>query len=252
MIKLVLIQGDSLRVLPKLPDESADLVLTDPPYNIKKARWDDVDLSFYRGWLKEAERVTKHTVVMFCSHIFVKDLRIIAEDELGLKYKMMLIWDWREAVRQPLKNYTVGYDTILVWAKNESYIFNKPPRFSQCWNILKFTRVQSDRREGGMIKNGRRLKWHIAQKPIDLIEHLIKVHSNEGDVVLDPFLGSGTTMKACLELKRNCIGIEIEPEYIEIAKRRLNWSQSSGDIEFKFLDLSKEENSGWDELRRLF
>ena len=234
MVKLTLIQGDALKVLPTLEDESVDLVLTDPPYNIKKAEWDKVDNNFFRAWLRECKRLTKHTILTFCSHIFVKELRQICEDELGLIYKMMLIWDWRERCYTPNKNYKVGFDTILFFVKNESYTFNRPYEYSKCWNILKFTRVQSQRKEGRMLINGKLFKQHLTQKPLELIKHLILIHSNKGDVVLDPFLGSGTTMKACLELKRNCIGVEINPKYIEITKKRLNWGSSLGNIEWEF------------------
>ena len=63
-------------------------------------------------------------------------------------------------------------------------------------------------------------------KDMNIIKRLILASSNKGDIVLDPFLGSGTTMLASLELGRSCIGIEIEPKYIDIAKKRLNWGNS--------------------------
>ena len=75
---------------------------------------------------------------------------------------------------------------------------------------------------------------HPTEKPTELIKKLIITSSNENDTILDPFLGSGTTMKAGLELRRNVIGIEIEPKYIEITKKRLNWGSSLGNVEFKF------------------
>ena len=232
MVKLTLWQGDCLKVLPKLPDESVDLVLTDPPYNIGKAEWDKVDITFFQKWLTECKRVTKHTILTFCSHIFVKDIRIIAEDYLGLNYKMMLIWDFRERNFTPQRNYKCGFDTILFFTKTDDYVFNRPYEYSKCWNILKFTRVQSNRKEGNKIA---KRKYHITQKPIELIKHLLKIHSNGGDTVLDPFLGSGTTMKACLELGRNCIGIELNPGYIKIIKERLNWGSSlNPDVLFEF------------------
>lgn len=231
MVKLTLYQGDALKILPKLPDESVDTVITDPPYNIGKAKWDCVDLNFFRNWLKECKRVVKHTMVMFCSHIFVKDIRNICEDELSLTYKMMLIWDFRERTFTPQKNYKCGFDTILFFVKTNDYVFNRPYEYSKCWNILKFTRVQSNRKEGNKAE---KKKYHLTQKPIDLMKHLIEIHSNEGDTILDPFLGSGTTMKACLELNRNCIGIECNPEFIKIVKKRLNWNSSLGDVLFEF------------------
>jgi len=231
MIRLTLIQGDCLKVLPKLSDESIDAVITDPPYNIGKADWDNVNIDFFRKWLKECKRIVKHTILLFCSHIFVKDIRNICEDELGLKYKMMLIWDFREKCFTPNYNYKCGFDTILFFVKTDDYTFNRPYDYSQCWNILKFTRVQSNRKEGNKAAN---MKYHPTQKPTDLMKHLIKIHSNEGDTILDPFLGSGTTMKACLELNRNCVGIEISKEHCDIARKRLNWGSSLGNVQFNY------------------
>lgn len=236
-MKLVLIQGDCLKVLPTLPDNSVDLVLTDPPYNIGKAKWDNVDLDFYRKWLKECTRIVKHTILTFCSHIFIKDIRKICEDELGLTYRMLLIWDWRQALPfRPKKNYTTGYDSILFFTKSDDYTFNKPTIYSEQWNILKFPRAQINTKEGRFLKDGKVLRCHPTQKPEKLIEHLIKIHSNPNDTILDPFLGSGTTMKVARDLKRSCIGIEINPEYVEIAKKRLEWgSNSFSDVEWEFI-----------------
>jgi len=75
---------------------------------------------------------------------------------------------------------------------------------------------------------------HPTQKPLELIRRLISAFSFKEETVLDPFLGSGTTMVASQELKRNCIGIEIEPKYIEMAKKRLNWGSTLGNVEFEF------------------
>jgi DNA modification methylase len=78
-------------------------------------------------------------------------------------------------------------------------------------------------------------KYHPTQKPLKVMENIVAKASEKGMVVLDPFLGSGTTMVACKNLKRNCIGIEINKTYIDIAKKRLNWNSSlSTNIQFEF------------------
>jgi site-specific DNA-methyltransferase (adenine-specific) len=85
---------------------------------------------------------------------------------------------------------------------------------------------------------------HPTQKPLELVKRIVKMFSNEGEIVLDPFLGSGTTMVACKELKRNCIGIEINPEYIQIAKTRLNWGSSLlNDIKWEFKTFQNKNNT---------
>jgi len=213
--------GDCLEVMKGIPDNSIDLVLTDPPYNISKTDWDTFNIEFFRKWLilvTKKLKVNTGTLIFFCSHIFVKHLRKICEDELKLIYKMMLIWDFRERNFTPKRNYKCGFDTLLFYVTGEGYTFNRPYFYSKCWNILKFTRVQSNREEGNK-KTGQ--KYHLTQKPFKLMKHLIEIHSNENQIVLDPFLGSGTTAVACKQLKRKFIGIEINPEYCKIARERL-------------------------------
>jgi site-specific DNA-methyltransferase (adenine-specific) len=84
-------------------------------------------------------------------------------------------------------------------------------------------------------KNSEDKKYHPTQKPLKVMENIVAKASEKGMVVLDPFLGSGTTMVACKNLKRNCIGIEINKTYIDIAKKRLNWNSSlSTNIQFEF------------------
>jgi len=78
------------------------------------------------------------------------------------------------------------------------------------------------------------------QLPSKLVKRIIQSISTKNDVIFDPFLGSGTTMKACLELNRNCVGIEINKDYIDITKKRLNWGSSlNPEIEFNYIDYSK-------------
>jgi DNA modification methylase len=87
------------------------------------------------------------------------------------------------------------------------------------------------------ICQGKERTEHPTQKPEKLIEPFIKYWTNEGDIILDPFLGSGTTMKVARDLNRNCIGIEIDEKYIEMTKKRLNWEVSL-DVGFEFKKIS--------------
>ena len=229
-IKLTLIHGDCLRVLPKLPDESIDLVITDPPYNSNSVDWDRKDDEFHFRWLKEINRILKTGGSLY---VFFAPLNMYGiEGYIRKNFK--------------LKNICVWYHPNLYGA-GTSY---GQDRWKSTWDVI-FYAVKGDRAKHG--KNISQEAWkkygrgfdvfefpqprpllHKAQKPLELVKKLIDVSSNEGDIVLDPFLGSGTTMKACLELNRNCIGIEKELEYIQITKRRLNWGYSLGEVKFEF------------------
>jgi len=90
-----------------------------------------------------------------------------------------------------------------------------------------------------IVPTSKHIERHPTQKPVKVIKWLLEYLSNKDDIVLDPFLGSGTTMHACLELARNCIGVEINPEYINVTKKRLNWGHSLGDVEFEFYEFEK-------------
>jgi len=230
MINLTLIQGDCLKILSKLPDESIDLVVTDPPYNSKAIEWDKKDDKFHFNWLMEVERILKWGGSLY---VFFAPLNMYGIEGFIRR-------------RFTLKNLCVWYHTNLYGA-GMSY---GKDRWKSAWDVI-FYAVKGDKAKHGKnisqdaySKYGRgfdvfeypqpRPLLHKAQKPLKLIKKIIDVSSNKGDSILDPFLGSGTTMQACLELKRNCIGVEIEPKFIQIIKERLNWGSSLGDVQFKF------------------
>lgn len=219
-----IICGDCLKVMKELPDKSVDLVLTDPPYGIKYDKWDKLNLK----WIEETNRILKENGSMWCFCGWSNVLIIKQELEKYFKLKNWIIWD-RIKGRGAKYNFVSTREDILWLTKSDNYVFNK-----QSSNIKKKT--------GGMgLKNRdeyRKLSnvwtdispivpWskekieHPTQKPIELLERIIKISSNENDLILDPFLGSGTTAVACKHLKRNYIGIEINPKYCEIAKQRL-------------------------------
>jgi len=257
MIKLTLIQGDCLKVLPKIPDESVDLVVTDPPYNISQenkkitrkylsskthrrdsdiildfGEWDRMDeveyKTFTEMWFKEIARILKPKSWFFS---------FFSKERIGY---------FTDPINGLFKRYGFKTRTVITWCKS-----NPTPSFRKV-NFLSSTEFIVVGSKGRCkIKNFLQQKemknyyilpnsssWqetaHPIEKPTELIKWFIRTGSNQNEIVLDPFLGSGTTMKACLELKRNCIGIEINSEYVEIAKKRLNWGSSLGDVEFKF------------------
>lgn len=201
-----LILGDCLQELKKIPDNSIDLILTDPPYGILQGAksiggvsatnvrtfsaitW---DVKPSKELFKEMLRISKNQII-FGAEYFTDMLP---------QSKGWYIW---------YKNKPEGTtfaDCELIYTS-----FNFPNK------LIKFT-------WNGMIKDKSNISkekiYHPTQKPEKIIRILIKNHSKEGETILDPFMGSGTTAVACKQLNRNFIGIEISPEYFKIAQERL-------------------------------
>lgn len=219
-------QGDCLEVMKKIDDNFIDLIIADPPYGIKIEKWD----IFSTEWIEECYRILKPTgnICVFAGWSNVSKLK-----DVLLKYfkeRNWIIWD-RIKGRGAKYNFISTREDILWFSKSENYIFNK-----QSSTIKKKT--------GGMgKKNGdefRKLSnvwtdispivpWskervvHPTQKPLMLMERMIKIFSNENDIVLDLFSGSGSTSLASKLLNRKYIGIEKNKEYIEIIKKRLKY-----------------------------
>lgn len=199
--------GDAYELIKKIPDKSIDLVLTDPPYGIKADKG-------VGGFGSSIESVRKYndswdnktpSVEMFNEIIRVGKKVII----FGGNYF---------TDKLPQSNHWI------VWDKQGDIKFQNP--FSSCelcWtnvnknNIKKYVYIQQ-----GFIKDGNDERVHPTQKPLDLIKNIILDYSNEGDIILDCFFGSGTTIVACKELGRRYIGFEINEKYYNIALDRLN------------------------------
>jgi len=230
-----LIQGDCLKVLPKLESESVDLAIIDPPYFLLKGRdWDSFDslesfLKFTEEWLNQVFRVLKidRQAYVFWSQRYLSKFY---ELKSNFKIERLLIWYYKNYTKSGyiVKNFIWDYDPIFFLSKGKIEVFNlKHSEDCGQSSVLTFTKPQRNFKTD--------LKMHPTQKPIKLIERLVKASSNIGDVILDPFLGSGTTMEACQNLGRSCIGIEINPEYCEIVKKRCFGRQFlDREVEYKF------------------
>jgi site-specific DNA-methyltransferase (adenine-specific) len=251
-IKLTLILGDCLKVLPTIPSESVDLVLTDPPYNIDFEKYDSLTDSSGRHFHYTEELKWNTCDLKEISKVLFKEFdRIVKESgsvvifgpqewayyyyEPAIKnnfdFKCQIVWIKDNPIPQIRhKNYRSAHENIIWFARKKE----------KCPFTFNFT-TQQDMKNvfNTPLLTSKENLGHPTQKPEKVIERLMKVHSNKGDTVLDPFLGSGTTMKVARDLKRSCIGIEINPEYIEMTKKRLNWGSSLSDkIEWEFKDMS--------------
>jgi site-specific DNA-methyltransferase (adenine-specific) len=241
--------GDCLEIMPNIPSKSVDMILCDLPYGTVSCKWDIV-IPFDLLW-EQYERIIKDNgaIVLSASQPFTTDL--ISSNRRLFRYEM--IWEksspsgFLNAQKMPNK----CHENILVFYKNlpvynpikyvmpDRYIDKRSAKarlkgkndaLTKTFNISGKASKEYVRKED----DGSRLpdsilcfnsEWgknmHPTQKPLSLFEYLIKTYTNEGDLVLDNCLGSGTTAIACHNLKRRCIGIEKEFEYFEIAKKRV-------------------------------
>ena len=207
--------GDCREILPTL--EKVDLVLTDPFYVPKKNfEWklfDEYYWDFNKQWLISLKSLLKDEFHLFISFSQVDMARFeFILKELGFDIKSRIVWNYRNSCK------SVAGDTQF--AKTYEFIFHcssgKKLNFPQKWDdrrfdVKTFAVPQSNFSEG---------KYHQFQKPLKLWRELIEFASKEDDLILDPFLGSGTTAVCAKKLNRHCIGIEIEEKYCEIAATR--------------------------------
>ena len=216
-----LYNGDCLEVMKDIPDNSVDLILTDPPYLIKyktsyrkdkKHKFchmieNDDNKTLVSAFIKKSYNLLKNNSAFycFCNSVNIDFFKQEIE-KAKFKIRNIIVWVKNNHTAGDL-NYSFGrkYEFIILANKGKSKFNGK--RETDVWF---FDRVVG--------KN----QLHQNQKPIKLIEQCLSKHSKENDVVLDPFMGSGTTGVACKNLDRNFIGIELDKEYFEIAKNRIN------------------------------
>ena len=221
MSKIELHCGDCLIAMKEIPDGIVDMVLTDPPYNIAKknnfhtmgragidfGEWDKgFDLFSY---IDDVFRVLVKggSFVVFNDWKNFGDIAKYAE-KIGFETKDMIRLEKTNPMpRNRDRRYITDYECAVWFVKHKAkWTFN---RQSDTYERPKFV---------ASIEKG----LHPTQKSLPLMEWLVKIHSNEGDIVLDPFMGSGTAGVACKNLNRNFIGIELDPEYFKIAEKRIN------------------------------
>ena len=235
MNKVDLRQGDCLELMKSIPDGSVDAIITDPPYGTTACKWDSV-IPLEPMW----ERINKlikpnGAIVLFAQTPFDK--------VLGYSNLSMLRYEWiwcknlatghLNAKKMPLKeheNIIVFYNKLPTYnpqfTKGEPYIKKSSSDGSVYRKgIGGHTTENSGNRYPKsiitMTNASRKNKLHPTQKPVALLEYLIKTYTNEGETVLDFTMGSGSTGVACVNTNRNFIGIELDEEYFEIAKERI-------------------------------
>lgn len=225
--------------LPSIPDGTADAVITDPPYNIDVANWDNIPdfLNWFDGWLDEAWRLLKPTGTLwtFCSQQYAAHIDL----KLQKRGKVLnrVVWCYDNGQRQAEKQLCMGYEMAFWVAKGDEWTFDlDATRDGVVWEGKRTKRHANGHvtvtephplgRRPLDVWNVPRLtgdkgNGHPSPKPLRLIGRCVSACTKPGDLVVDPFLGSGTTAEACYRLGRRCIGMEREPKYIAIAKSRL-------------------------------
>jgi len=240
MINLML--GDCLERMKEIPDGSIDLILTDPPYGTTACKWDSV-IPFEPMW-EQLKRVIKGNgaIVLTASQPFTSALI----NSNIFEFRHNLVWDkvsptgHLNAKKKPLTRH----EDVLIFSKEKHGIFtynpqkrkgayrNKSPKRStdnvkgRCYGVVnhKKDNFNDDYYPTSIyeLSTANRLdKLHPTQKPVALMEYLIKTYSNEGETVLDFTMGSGTTGVACKNLNRKFIGIEKDKTYFKIAQDRI-------------------------------
>ena len=228
--------GDCLELLPEMP--KVDLVLTDPPYGITSIGWDN-ELDFELFW----SFVGSGQAVVFSCQPFTS--KLVCSNLANFKYE--IIWEKDRPSNFPQANVMPlrYHENICIFYK-ECSIYNKQPEKrsaggkSRCGYVVDNSsrngenvslradakRFDPDNKNPKSIQPfsmGRRQDSnHPTQKPIDLMVWLVKTFSNHNTTIIDPFMGSGTTLLAAKQLNRQAIGIEIEEKYCEIAAQRLS------------------------------
>jgi site-specific DNA-methyltransferase (adenine-specific) len=238
-----LIQGDCLEQMNKIEDSSIDLILVDLPYGVTQNRWDcpldpEVLWSHFERLTTDKGLVVLTATQPFASRLIVDNLTFGKK----LKFKYDIIWEKTISSgqlnirKQPLRSH----ESILVFSKpkptyNEQKTKGEPYKInrklkqyqtsygSQKDNVKKTNDGYRHARSVIKISNPRIKDGHPTEKPVALMEHLIKTYSNEGDKVLDCCMGYGSTGVAALGLGRDFIGIEMDKEYFEKAEKKLTF-----------------------------
>lgn len=234
--ELKLILGDALDELKKIESNSIELIIADPPYNLNKNYGNNDDnlefdeyLEFSRIWLKEAKRILKDngSIYIFMGVKYISYIYTILEKELNLNFNSWITWYYTQGIGKT-KGFSPRHDDILMFTKHKkNFIFNLdniriPQKFYRSVNNMRGANPGNVWEFSHVHYCNKNRKEHPTQKPEGIYERIILASSNEGDCILDPFLGTGTTLRVCQQLKRKAIGIEINPEYIKISEDRLN------------------------------
>lgn len=237
---------DAVEFLRKLPDNSVDLILSDPPYNIDFSKYDNLTDSTGRKYhnvnnlkwdlkenidlkvmgellFKEFDRVVKESgsVIIFGPQEWAYYYYEPAKKN-SFDLKCQIVWEKSNPIPQHRKkNYRSAHENIVWFAR---YNEKKVPFTFNFINQQEMKNIFSFPILGGVERlrdDDSNQSLHPTQKPLELIRKLVQIHSNKGDLVVDMFMGSGTTALACRQLKRDFMGCDIDQKYVDMANNRV-------------------------------
>ena len=245
-----LYHDDCLKILEEIPENTFDMIFADPPYmlsnggitcqngkvvSVNKGKWDESqgfeqDFEFHKKWLSACKRVLKKNGTLWISGTYHSIYSCGFAMQL-LGYHILNDISWFKPNASPnmcCRYFTASHET-LIWARKDkktkhtfNYELMKNGDFSSDFIKKPNTQMRSVWAIGTPKKSEKTFGKHPTQKPLDLLERIILASTNEGDLILDPFMGSATTGVAALKLGRKFVGIEKEKEFVELAEKRLS------------------------------
>ena len=233
-MKIEILHDDSINYLKNIRSNSVDLVIADPPYNLGKDYGNNNDtksfdeyMSFSKGWIKEAYRILKNTgtIYIFMGVRFISYLYMLLEKDYNFVFNSWITWHYTQGLGKT-KGYSPRHDDILMFSKTNNYKFimdniRIPQKYYRSINNMRGANPGDVWQFSHIHYCNKNRQEHPTQKPEGLIERMVLASSEENDLVVDPFAGSGTTLRVCQQLNRSCIGIELNPEYVRLINERL-------------------------------
>ncbi len=274
-----IVHGDCIEVIQEIPSDSIDVTFADPPFNLKKKygtykdeKETDDYLNWCKQWILEMVRITKPSGSIFVHNIpkwltyYASFLNEVAD------FRHWISWD---APTAPMgKTLQPSHYGILFYAKNQQEnkfheIRYPHRRCRKCGYLLKdyggkkkilhpFGPLVSDVwSDIHRIRHNKHRDPHPCQLPVHLLERLILMSTDEGDIILDPFMGTGTTAVAAARLGRNVIGIDLDPQYVEITQRKLAQESPNSKIGDIWVSFHRDEiitivDKDWESLKLYF
>ncbi len=241
--------ADCFETLKNIPDNTFDMVFADPPYmlsnggitcqngqvvSVNKGDWDKSkglkeDFEFHKQWLEACKRVLKPNGTLWVSGTYHSIYACGFAMQL-LGYHILNDISWFKPNASPnmsCRYFTASHET-LIWArkdKNSKHVFNydkmKNGDFPKDFLKKPNTQMRSVWAIGTPTKSEKIYGKHPTQKPLELLERIVLASTNEGDLILDPFMGSGTTGVAAVKWGRKFVGIDKEQEYVDLANKRI-------------------------------
>ena len=229
-----IIQGDALVDLKKMESQSVDLIIADPPYNLGKDYGNNHDLKgfqeyleFSLAWLQEAHRLLKSTgtLYVFMGVRFISYLYEILDRQLGMDFNSWITWHYTQGMGKT-KGFSPRHDDILMFTKSAQFTFHLdavrvPQKYYRLRNNMRGANPGDVWQFSHVHYCHENRQKHPTQKPEGLIARMVSASLAEGDFVLDLFSGSGTTLRVCQQLHRRCLGVELNPAYVEMTRARL-------------------------------